>query len=157
VKWAFAKRSTTGVVMSALAEAIRLIEQEIVVKRARCVIADEGWPGESSLLGTRDGYLNLALALLRYVAEADAGGCRDAKGEYAWDDRIKTALYQLPTNSAWLVGTFLFRNHAEFMASLSRLVGPQVEYPLLNDPQFQDPELQEACEAPAPARQKRAF
>jgi hypothetical protein len=43
------------------------------------------------------------------------------------------------------------------MASLSRLVGPQVEYPLLNDPQFQDPELQEASESPAPARQKRAF
>jgi hypothetical protein len=77
--------------MSALAEAIHLIEQDVLVKRARCVIADEGWPGESSLLGTRDGYLNLALALLRFVTEADAGGCRDAEEGYAWDDRIKTA------------------------------------------------------------------
>jgi hypothetical protein len=141
--------------MAALAEAIRVIEQEIVVKRARCAIADEGWPGESSLLGTRDGYLNLALALLRFVA--DVGGHGDAQRECAWDDRIKTALYHLPTNSAWLVGACLFRNHAEFMASLSRLVDPQVQYPLLNDPQFQDPGLQEVSEGPGPTRHKRAF
>jgi hypothetical protein len=38
-----------------------------------------------------------------------------------------------------LVGAYLFKSHAEFMAVLSRLVDPQVEYPLLNDPQFQDP------------------
>jgi hypothetical protein len=126
--------------MSGLVEAIRLIEQQVAVKQARCVIADEGCYYESSLLGTRDGYLNLALALLRFVAEVDAGGCRDVAEGYAWDDRIKAALYQLPTHSAWLVGACLFRNHSEFMASLSQLVDPQIEYPLLNDPQFRDPE-----------------
>ena len=127
--------------MSRLLEAIRLIEQQVAVKQARCVVANEGCPDESSLLGTRDGYLNLALALLRFVAEADAGGCGDVVAGCAWDDRIKATLYQLPTHSAWLVGAYLFRNHGEFVASLSRLVDPQIEHPLLNDPQFRDPKV----------------
>ena len=96
------------------------------------------------MLGTRDGYLNLALALLRFVAEADAGGCRDVEANSAWDDRIKATLCQLPTHSAWLVGAYLFRNHVEYMASLSQLVDPQIGYPLLNDPQFCDPEASES-------------
>jgi hypothetical protein len=125
--------------MSRLQDAIRLIEQEVALKRARCVIADEGCPDESSLLGTRDGYLNLVLALLRFVADADTGNCQVAEEGCAWDDRLKTALYQLPTHSAWLVGAYLFKSHTEFMADLSRLVDPQIEYPLLNDPQFRDP------------------
>jgi hypothetical protein len=60
--------------MAELAEAIRLLERQVAIRRACCVIADDGCPDESSLLGTHDGYLNLALALLRFVAEADAGG-----------------------------------------------------------------------------------
>jgi hypothetical protein len=124
--------------MSKVAEAIGLIDQEVAVKRARCAIADEGCPEESSLLGTRDGYLNLALALLRFVADADAGECWVAGEGHAWDDRVKAALYQLPTHSAWLVGAHLFKGHAEFLAALSRLVDPQIEYPLLNDPQFRE-------------------
>lgn len=68
------------------------------------------------------------------------------EADCAWDDRIKTALYQLPTNSPWLVGAYLFRSHAEFMASLSQFVQAQIDYPLLNDPQFRDPELPEASD-----------
>jgi hypothetical protein len=127
--------------MSELLGAIRLIEQEVAVRQARCVIADDGCPDESSLLGTRDGYLNLGLALLRFVADADAGGCGVADKGYAWDDRVKGALYQLPTHSAWLTGTQLIHGHAEFMAALSRLIDPQIGYPLLNDPGFLDPGL----------------
>jgi hypothetical protein len=62
-----------------------------------------------------------------------------AGGDHAWDDGVKAALYQLPTPSAWLVGAYLFKGHAEFVAALSRLVDPQIGCPLLNDPQFQDP------------------
>lgn len=62
--------------MAELVEVIRLLEREVAVERACCVIADDGCPDESSLLGTRDGYLNLALALLRFVADVDAGKCR---------------------------------------------------------------------------------
>jgi hypothetical protein len=139
VNWSVRRRKTMGAATSRLLDAMRLIEQEVAVKQARCAIADDGCPDESSLLGTRDGYLNLALRLLRFVAEADAGGCREVVAGCAWDDGLKAALYQLPTRSAWLVGAYLFRDHAEFMASLSQLVDPQIEYPLLNDPEFRDP------------------
>lgn len=125
--------------MSRLQDAIRIIEHKVAFKGARCAIADEGCPDESSLLGTRDGYLNLALALLQFVADAEAGYSHVEEEGHAWDDRLKSVLYQLPTHSAWLVGAHLFKSHTEFMAALSRLVDPQIGYPLLNDPQFQDP------------------
>lgn len=125
--------------MLGIAEAIQLIEQQVAVKRARCVIVHEGDPDESSLLGTRDGYLNVALALLRFVADMDTGGCWVTEEGYFWDDRIKAALHQLPTHGAWLVGAYLLRDHAEFMAALSRFVDPQTGHPLLNDLEFQDP------------------
>jgi hypothetical protein len=124
--------------MARIQDAIRLIEHEVALKRARCVIVDEGWPGESSLFGTRDGYLNLVLALLRFIADTDNGD-NQVPEDGAWDDRLKSALYQLPTHSAWLVGAHLFKSHTEFMTALSRIVDPQIEYPLLNDPEFQDP------------------
>jgi hypothetical protein len=57
----------------------------------------------------------------------------------AFDDRVKSALYQLPTLIAWLVGAHLFKSHGEFMAALSAMVNPQNQFPLLNDPQFQEP------------------
>lgn len=130
--------------MSAINDAIELIEREVAVKQTCCVIVDEGFPDESSLLGTRDGYLNLILALLRFVADADKGGCRDVAADCAWDDRLKGAMYQLPTQSAWLVGAYLFQSHAEFMKSLCKFVDPQIDSPLLNDPQFRDPESLES-------------
>ena len=39
-----------------------------------------------------------------------------------------------------------FRNHGEFTASLSKLVDPQIAYPLLNDPQFRDRRYQRVSE-----------
>lgn len=116
--------------MSDLFEAIRLIERQARTPQARCVIADEGAPDESSLLGTRDGYLNLALMLLRFVADADAGRCAAGEG-YAWDDRVKSALYQLPTSGAWLVGAYLFDNHDEFITTLAKMVGPRLAHPYI--------------------------
>ncbi len=126
--------------MAEIQEAIRCIEEQVNFSGARCAIADEGFPGESSLFGTRDGLLNLALALLRFVASADAGECLLTDQGYFWDDGLKATLYQLPTPSAWLVGVYLFQNHQEFMHALSQVVDPQLEYPLLNDPQFRAPE-----------------
>jgi hypothetical protein len=127
--------------MDGVAEAIRLVERQVAVHGARCVIVDDGCPDESSLMGTRDGYLNLALALLRFIADADADGCREEGEPYPWDDRVKDALYQIPTLSAWIVGAYLFPSHAEFMVELSRQVDPQVRLAVLNDPQFRDPAL----------------
>jgi hypothetical protein len=121
--------------MSGLTEAIRLIESQVAIRKARCVIADEGFPDESSLLGTRDGYLNMVLALLTFVAESDAAGSD-------WDEGIKDTLYQLPTrNGTFIVGAYLFKSHGDFMASLSSMVDPQIGYPVLTDPGFCDPGL----------------
>ena len=55
-------------------------------------------------------------------------------------DSARLGLPDFTPGSVWLVGAYLFRNHADFMASLSQRVDPQIEYPLLNDPQFRDPE-----------------
>jgi hypothetical protein len=125
--------------MSDIADAIHHIERQIALPKARCVIADEGFPDESSLMGTRDGYLNMVLALLRLVAAFDAGRRHNSDEGFAWDDGIREAMYQLPTNSAWLVGAYLFQSHEEYMADLSRIVDPQLKCPLRNDPQFRDP------------------
>ena len=130
--------SLVGASMSELAEVIRLIEKQLKVREARCAIADEGFPPESSIFGTRDGYLNVAMALLRFVDSSDGGKCWTQEG-HAWDDGIKDTLYQLPTLSAWLVGAYLFKSHIELMAALTKVVDPQIESPLANDPQFQDP------------------
>ena len=124
---------------TALEGAIDAVARQVESPQARCVIVDEGFPDESTLMGTRDGYLNLALAMLRFVADADAGRCEVAEGGFPWDDRIKAALYQLPTRSAWLVGAYLFADHGEYMRELSRSVDPQLGHPLLDDPSFAEP------------------
>ena len=88
-------------------------------------------------MNTRDGYLNLALALLKFIADA---GRIKVEDDYMFDDRIKDFMYQVPTlNAAWLVGTQLYKDHEEFMAGLSQLVKPQLKYHLLNDPSFRNP------------------
>jgi hypothetical protein len=71
---------------------------------------------------------------------AGAGRCEVAEGASLWDDRIKAALYQLPTHSAWLVGAYLFASHGDFMRELSSSVDPRLDYPLLNDPVFAEPD-----------------
>lgn len=121
--------------MSELNDAIRLIEGQITSARARCVIADDGFPPESSLMGTRDGYLRLAKVLLQFVADADDGRATTDDG-YAVDDRIKGVMHSLPLMSAWIVSCSLFKSHDEFITELRRIVDPRIDYPLTNDPQF---------------------
>jgi hypothetical protein len=93
-------------------------------------------------MGTRDGLLNLALAVVRFVAAADAGRGWEDDGRYAWDDRVKPAMHQLPSfETIWLVGAYLFRDHAAFMAELGRWAGPEVAASLVADPAFREPPL----------------
>lgn len=122
--------------------AIELLALEVVASAAKCVIVDEGFPSESSLFGTRDGYINLAISLLRFVSKADVddpsvsgidAGCK------AFGDDIKRVMYQLPTDSAWIVGLHMFDSHRALVSGLSRIVDSQITHPLLNDPQFTDP------------------
>lgn len=125
--------------MTELAKVIQFLEQQIAVKSARCVIADDGCANESSLLGTRDGYLKLAVAILELVQQADTGQGEEQGENFVWDDRVKQVMYHLPTPSAFLVGAYLFDTHQAYMDLLSQFVDPQIGYPLLNDPQFRQP------------------
>ncbi len=84
-------------VAASLEDAIQAVARQVASPRARCLIVNEGAPDESSLMGTRDGYLNLALAILRFVADADAGRCETDGQGHVWDDRIKSVMYQSPS------------------------------------------------------------
>ena len=133
---------------SDLTEAARLIAGQVAAPTARFAVADEGHPDEAALMGTRDGLLNLSLALVRFVAAADAGRGWDDGGRFAWDDGVKAAMHQLPSAGAvWLVGTYLFRDHAAFMVELRRWVTPEVAASLAADPAFHEPPVGSAPEA----------
>lgn len=122
-------------------DAIRLIERQVAAKGARFAIVDEGFPDESSLVATRDGYLNLVLAVLRLVALADEGLATDESGRFAWDDGIKAVMHQLPSaRSVWLVGACLFPDHASLMTDIRTRLGPEFADSLAADPAYQAPE-----------------
>lgn len=123
-----------------ISEAIRLIERQIAAPGAKFAIVDEGGLDESSLMATRDGFLNMALAVLRLVALADEGRAREESGRFAWDDGIKAVMHQFPSfRSVWLVGACLFPDHASLMAEIQRTVGPEIAASLAADPAFKDP------------------
>lgn len=104
--------------VSKLVEVIRLIEKLITNPAERCVIADGNSPEELSLLATRDGYLNLVLTVLRFLKKVEAGQNKIPGENCAWDDEIKTAIYQLAADhNIRLNGTFLFESHLDLMAA----------------------------------------
>jgi hypothetical protein len=128
-------------------EAIEKLEQEVKNSSARCVLpSDGGCVGESSLFGTRDAFIRLAIALLETVRDRDNGiGERDSDTGAFWDDRIKDCLLQLPNQDASIVGSYLFRTHREMMEALAKFTewdGSTI-HSIQNDPDFKvesDPE-----------------
>jgi hypothetical protein len=127
-------------IASDITEAIRLIGRQVATTGAKFAIVDEGCPDESSLMATRDGFLNMALAVLRLVALADEGRARGDSGPFDWDDEIKAVMHQLPSwRSVWLVGACLFPDHASLIAEIQRMVGPDIAASLTADPAFKDP------------------
>jgi hypothetical protein len=104
-------------------------------------------------MGTRDGLLTLALALVRVVNNYDkavaSGSLREEASANSdefwlpeedayWSGAIKKAFYQLPTNSPFIVGCYLFRDHERLLDALEKSV--QADLPegvrLRNDPDF---------------------
>ena len=136
-------RSASASMATQIDSVISVLESEVAVPAARCAIVDEGFPPESSLFGTRDGYINLAICILRFVSRSDSNDASVSGVEAdckAFDNDIKRVMYDLPTNSASIVGTHMFNCHSTFMSRLSEYVSPKTEFPLLNDPQFADPD-----------------
>ena len=123
--------------MGRIEEALRLVELEIKKHTAVCVICNEGFPDESTLLGTRDGYLNMIRSLLILVAEFDK-----SRRDDCWDDRIKNNMLQLPrSDDTWLVGTGIVNDHAALLVKVKALCGndPDVIQALEHDPAFNAP------------------
>jgi hypothetical protein len=101
---------------------------------------------ESSLMGTKDGYLNFALALLQFVADGsqptEPTEIERLNDEPAyWSDNFKNALNQLPGGHAYIVGSYLFDDHQSFLRALEKEVDPTLSNgaELRNDPAFREP------------------
>ena len=118
--------------------AMELISDSIRHPEACCALVDEGYPDETSIMGTRDGYLNLAYRLLEFVHEAESGNTEIEEG-VPWHDGIKQALFQLPDCSTWIVGCYLHPDHTSLLRHIEFILGDRLHHPLSNDPDFRDP------------------
>ena len=133
--------------MNSLLEITKAVREIAEKPNARCVILSSDGVFESSLMGTRDGYLNLALALLQIVAAGDGQSTEPTEidrlnDEHAyWSDNLKNALNQLPGSHAYIVGSYLFDDHQSFLAALEKEVDPTLRNgaKLRNDPAFKEP------------------
>ena len=126
--------------MKKIAKAIQIIEEEVVNSKSRCVISSsEGNVSESSILGTRDGYINLALSILLFIQAYDDKIIEyDPELKAFWDDKIKQTFLQLPNNDPWIVGTYIFDNLNEMMNALEELTkwDGTTAQSFKNDPDF---------------------
>lgn len=108
--------------MTELQEIADRLSEHVRNHRSRCSMpSDGGCVGESSIMGTRDGYLRLIVSLLSFIVDADAGRLEIAEetGAY-WDDRFKDAMLQLPNTDAWLVGAYLFKSESQMLKVLHK-------------------------------------
>ena len=100
-------------------------------------------------MGTRDGLLNFAIEILRFVAESDAhltfdGSTTDhvveelPEQQAVWSDGLKRALYQLPGSHPYLVGCYLFNNPRALLTAFEEAVIADLPegVALANDPEF---------------------
>ena len=133
--------------MHPLPEIIKAVREIVDKPNARCVILSSDGAFESSLVGTRDGYLNLALALLQLVAAGDSQSTESTEidrlnDEHAyWSDNLKKTFNQLPGSHAYIVGSYLFDDHP-FQSRVP--LEPRFQHPtggvrFLATPQVADP------------------
>lgn len=126
--------------MSELLEIAEKLKLQIRNPRSRCLMPSSGgYVGESSLMGTRDAYLQLIVSLLEFVGDADEGRAEfDQDTQAHWDDRFKTAMLQLPNSDAWLCGAYLFKNEQDLMRTLRNFTewDGTTSQSIDNDPDF---------------------
>ena len=129
--------------MRTIEEAVAIIQNHITVKKACfAIVSDGGNTDESSLMSTRDGFLNLALSILEFVAAVDRGAIEMDDKHAFWSDTIKSTMYQLPVHGeTFLVGKYLFQDHASFLHAMNAFLKEVLPdgYKLENDPNFDDP------------------
>lgn len=126
--------------MDDLETALRLIQQHIQFRQARCVIVGDTSPHESLLLGTRDGFLNMARVLLEFVIGVEQGKYQEEDNTLPYSSDLVSVMYQLPTfDNPFIVGMELLPDHTQLMTALSRLVDLRTRERVLHDPQFEEP------------------
>jgi len=98
--------------MNHIEQAIALVEKEIKNTNASCVIYSDNGPDESTLGGTRDGFLSVVNVLLKLVSEFDSTN----KNEH-WDDQIKNNMLTIPSlHEPYIIGTEIFKEHTRLVA-----------------------------------------
>jgi len=134
--------------MNTLPEIITSLQRIVEKPKSRCaILGSDGVLDESSLMGTRDGYLHLAITLLQLVAACDGQPTeltdieRLEEERAYWGDSIKNAIHNLPGTHLYIIGCFLFDSHQAFLAALEKEVDPTLSdgARLRNDPSFKDP------------------
>lgn len=133
--------------MNTLPEIVKALQEMVQKPKARCAILSSDGLFESSLMGTKDGYLNLAIALLQMVAVCDGQSTEPIEIDRlederaCWSDALKKALNQLPGSHAYIVGCYLFDDHQSFLVALEKEVDPTLHggAKLRNDPSFKEP------------------
>ena len=126
-----------------MSEAIKLLEEVRVNHDARFSIVNEGQIDESSLVATRDGYLNMIISLLQFLDAAERPKRANERptgteaevewdeetGGY-WNDWVKYNMFQIPSFAqVWLVGAYLFDTHktvVEFIDKFYHLTNPNM-------------------------------
>lgn len=127
------------------------LDQEIRFPSARvALVSDKGARDESSIVGTRDGYLCLARSLLQFVLAADEGlADQTARGVHmealngnqdVWSDVIAQRFYVLPSfHETAIVGTYLCKDHKAVIEQMKSLLGGHC-HDWEADPQFAEPD-----------------
>ena len=132
--------------MNRLPDIIKGLQDIVRKPSACCAVLSSDCLDESSLMGTRDGYLNVAIALLQIVEACEAQVSQQLlvdrleEKHASWSDNLKKAFHQLPGNHPFIVGCYLFDDHKSFLAALEEAVDPTLPHgvKLVNDPAFKE-------------------
>lgn len=133
--------------MNQLTQIIKALQETVRKPKACCAILSSGCVDESSLMGTQQGLLNLALALLQIVDACERQSSqlveldRLADKNAYWSDNLKKTLHQLPGSHPFLVGCYVFDDHKSFVTALEESVNSSLTdgSKLRNDPAFTEP------------------
>lgn len=119
-----------GNVATRLEQALVLLDQEIRYPGSRAaIIGDRGAVDESSFVATRDGFLSLARALVRLVADFDKHRADQpdsgAEGpDCYWSAAVVDSLHCFPSfHEPSIVGAYVANTHGDFLAKSRELLG----------------------------------
>lgn len=124
--------------MTRLPEILGLLRAETDRSARAGIVSDGGRNDESSLLATRDGYLNLAAQILEFVHAVDEGNAEESDG-IPWSDNVRTALFDIPEyGECRVVGAYLHPTNESLLKAMNSFLAGVLRkgYRLEDDPDF---------------------